>query len=115
MVCLWPLSSPFAQDAPNGGKLFYKYCNMCHYDPGQDKSWRGPSLYKILGKNACESSNSVCSRAMKTAKIVWSDENLDRWLRSPQAMVPGNKMFIIGISNSAERADLIAYFKSFGN
>jgi len=52
---------------------------------------------------------------MKNANIIWSDENLDKWLRSPQSMVPGNKMFIIGISNPAERSDLIAYFKTFDN
>ena len=114
LVAAGTLTGPAqAQDAGNGGKLFNRYCSMCHYDPGQDKSWRGPSLYKILGDNPCDRSTFFCSPALKNAKIVWTEQTLDQWLRSPQGMVPGSKMFITGLSNPQERADIIAYFKGF--
>ena len=41
--------------------------------------------------------------------IVWTPENLDKYLTNPKAMVPGNKMAFPGLPVAQDRADVIAY------
>lgn len=48
--------------------------------------------------------------ALKNSKIVWTEENLDKWLTEPVAMVPGTKMFY-EVQDPKDRADIIAFLK----
>jgi cytochrome c len=50
------------------------------------------------------------SPALRNAKIVWTQENLDKRPTSPQAFIPGTKMFY-EVKNPQDRADLIAFLK----
>ena len=49
-------------------------------------------------------------KELKNAKIVWTEDNLDKWLASPQHLVPGTKMFY-AVADPKDRADLIAFLK----
>jgi cytochrome c len=44
--------------------------------------------------------------------LVWTEENLDKYLTKPKAFVPHNKMSFNGLKKAQDRADVIAYLKS---
>jgi cytochrome c len=46
--------------------------------------------------------------------FTWTDENLDKWIADPKAMIPDSPMALAfpGIADAAERADIIAYLKT---
>jgi cytochrome c len=45
---------------------------------------------------------------------VWTEENIDKWIHDPKAMIPDSMMSLAfaGVPDAAERADIIAYLKS---
>ena len=46
---------------------------------------------------------------MKRSDVTWDATTLDTYVADPQALIPGNRMAFAGISDKAERDDLIAY------
>ena len=72
----------------------------------------GPSLHGVWGRKA-GSLNSFdrYSPALKSSGIVWDEKSLDAWLKSPQSLVPGNRMIFAGIPDAKDRDDLIAFLK----
>jgi cytochrome c len=49
------------------------------------------------------------SDANRNSGIVWTEAVLDKYLISPQAVVPGTKMGYPGQKDEQKRADIIAY------
>jgi cytochrome c len=47
---------------------------------------------------------------MKNAKLVWNDQNLDKFLQNPAALVHGTKMFV-GVPDAAARQHIVAYLQ----
>jgi cytochrome c len=105
------LSAYGAGDALRGAEAFGQ-CAACHaLEP--DRHLTGPSLVGIVGRKAgAAASFGRYSSALVNSGIAWSEENLDRWLTSPERLVPGTSMRIRGISNSSTRQDLIAFLKT---
>ncbi len=98
------LSSPtFAQGA-DGGLLFKQRCQACHTPtPGP----MAPSLKGVVGRKA-GSTNFNYSTALKTSNLVWTKDNLDKFLLGPAKFVPGTKM-VIAVTDPAVRSALIAF------
>jgi cytochrome c len=69
----------------------------------------GPSLHGIFTRKAGEIADFRYSPAMKRSGIVWTQDNLNKFITDPQAMVPGNRMPYAGMADAGARADLIAY------
>lgn len=102
------LASASAANIAHGKELFQAQCAACHSaDPGQNGI--GPSLAGVYGKPAATVPGFQFSPALKHSKIVWTSAALSKFLENPQADVPGTKMPYMGMSNVADRADLIAY------
>lgn len=103
----------FPQDAPNdanrAGKLaFNGSCRTCH-SIKQGDNRLGPNLHGIIGRKAGTEEYGY-SPAMDASDLVWDAEALDRFIRDPQAVVPGNNMKPYGgISNAEVRASIVAY------
>jgi cytochrome c len=92
-------------DAARGEQL-YARCAACHalaYDRV------GPRHCGLLGRGAGSVPGFDYSPAMKRSKLVWTRENLTRFLADPLSVVPGTTMTYAGINDAKERADLIAY------
>ena len=85
-------------------------CAVCHATDGKTKN--GPSLKGIVGRSAGSVAGFHYSRAMKRAHIVWTDQNLDKFLAAPQQVVPGTRMPFSGLPNADKRQKLIAYLNS---
>jgi cytochrome c len=96
---------------PAAGAEIFKKCLVCHTkEAGKNKI--GPSLFGVVGRHSAAIPGYAYSPAMKTAGMVWTDEELDRYLTKPQAVVSGTKMTFPGLPDARERGDLIAYLKT---
>ena len=54
------------------------------------------------------------SPANKDSGIVWTPEELDKYLTSPQTVVPHTKMIFPGLKDEQKRKNVIAYLEQFG-
>jgi cytochrome c len=100
-----------AGDAEKGAALF-RACVACH-SLKTDQNMTGPSLAGVWGRKAGTlSSFERYSPELKSSNIVWDENSLDAWLKSPKSLVPQNRMIFPGMSDSRQRADLIAFLKT---
>ena len=76
------------------------------------KNGIGPSLAGIYGTRAGEVPGYDFSDAMKNSGLTWNAPTLDKYLTSPQKVVPGTKMSFGGLKDADKRKAVIAYLKS---
>ena len=95
-----------AGDAAHG-EVLYQGCQDCH---SIDKNDVGPMHKGVVGRMSGSVPGYGYSQALRNAKIVWTEENLDKWLSDPQQFIPGSRMFY-DVANPNDRADLIAFLK----
>ena len=105
-LVLWWSPANAAGDTARG-EVLYQGCQDCH---SIEKNDVGPMHKSIVGRDAGTVPGYNYSPALRNAKIVWTEENLDKWLTSPQDFIPGTKMFY-EVKNPQDRADLIAFLK----
>ena len=105
MVC----STGFARATGNvaRGQTLYKGCADCHSITENNV---GPMHKGVVGRKAGSVPGYDYSPDLKNSGIVWTEDNLDKWLAGPQAMVPETKMFF-DVPDAQDRADIIAYLK----
>jgi len=73
----------------------------------------GPSLHGVIGRKAGTAQGFGYSSAMKDAGLVWDEQTIDRYIKNPEAVVPGNAMKpFSGIASAEERAKIIAHLKA---
>lgn len=100
-----------AGDVERGAALF-RACAACH-SLRPDRNLTGPSLAGFWGRNAGSlKSFERYSPALKSSDIVWDEKSLDVWLKSPQSLIPNNRMTFPGIPEAGQRADLLAFLKA---
>ena len=99
--------------SPDEARLaFNNHCRTCHVTNEGDHRL-GPSLHNIVGREAGSVPGFAYSSAMRDSTVVWDEENLDRYIENPDAVVPGNNMKpYSGITDAAERARIIAHLKA---
>lgn len=102
-----------AQDAAAGEKDFL-VCRACHQIGPTAKIAVGPVLNGIVGRKAGTYPDYQYSDANKNSGIVWTPEELDKYLTSPQTVVPHTKMIFPGLKEEQKRKDVIAFLEQFG-
>jgi cytochrome c len=109
LACL--IATARADGDPARGEARFQECAACHkLEAGVNEV--GPSLHGIFMRKAGELADFRYSPAMKRSGIVWTVETLDRYIADPQSVIPANRMPYAGMTNAADRADLIAYLKN---
>ena len=99
-----------AGDAGKGAKIFKNLCAVCH---AFTANGTGPNLKGVHGADPASAEGFSYSGAMQGMKgKKWSDNTLDKYLKSPADYAPGNAMAFAGIANGKDRADVIAYLKT---
>jgi cytochrome c len=117
MACMLSSHSALCQDsqgkeATSEQQVFNNACRTCHTIKEGDNR-QGPNLHKIVGRKAGSLPDYNYSSAMKEADFVWDKEKLERFIASPDEVVPGNSMKPYGgLASSDDRAKVIAYLQS---
>jgi cytochrome c len=110
-VVLAALSPAYGQDVATGQKLFRAQCGICH-SPQPGRNIIGPSLFGVVGRHSGRIPDFHYSRANLQSELTWDPSTLDRYLNSPQQVVPGTLMTFPGLKNARERNDVIAYLET---
>jgi len=96
-----------AGDAGAGGALYQARCMACH---SIDYNGVGPAHRGVFGRAAAQAPGFAYSDALKSARVIWNEDTLDRWLADPEKVAPGQRMGV-NVPEAKDRADLIAYLK----
>lgn len=101
------------------GKVVFQQCANCHM-VGPDAATKvGPQLNGVVGRKAASADYPMYSNGMKILGklgVVWNEENLDTLIADPSAVIPGSSMTLFhGVEDDGDRADVIAYLKTFSN
>lgn len=116
VICSLPAGAMAAEGDPAAGENVYKKCKICHQIGEGAKNQVGPQQNGIVGRTAGTGEGFAYSPAMKEAGekgLVWTDENLHKYLENPKEFVPKNKMAFVGLKVEKDRDDVIAYLKKF--
>ena len=116
-------------DVAKGKKIFNK-CKACHKVGGKAKNGVGPQLNGIVGRKAGVAEKFKYSKLLKGAAelgMVWDEETLSKYLdkkganKTLKAFIVEkggkpkgkSKMAFAGLKKPKQRADVIAYLKTF--
>jgi cytochrome c len=105
-------TSHAAGDVAAGKRVFAK-CSNCHQVGPHARGNFGPQLNGILGRTAGTTKDYKYSTAMSSSRVVWTEAKLRAFIKSPDDVVPGNKMRFFGISDEKQLTDLLAYLQTF--
>jgi len=92
-----------------GKKLFDDRCASCH---ASQKQAFGPSLNGVVGRKAGSVAGFPYTDALKNSGVVWTEENLLKWLADPATFVPHAIMPHVAFADPAERVYVVEYLKS---
>ena len=101
------LSQAAAADAVHGKEIYETICGGCHT---MDANRAGPAHRGVYGRKAGLAPGFNYSPALKNSGVVWNEKTLDRWLKDPEAFIPG-QMMGISVDSAKDRADVIEYLK----
>ena len=95
-----------------GQAVFDQKCASCHSAAADlTHGLLGPNLVGVVGRTAGTVPGWDFSQALKDSKVVWTEENLNKWLTDTTAFVPMAQMDL-RVPNRIEREDVIAYLES---
>jgi cytochrome c len=95
---------------PAKGKKIFLQCATCH-SPDKGVNIVGPSLYGVIGRHSGTIPGFRYSEANRNSGITWTEQELFNYLENPQKRIPGTLMTFLGLKNSQQRADVIAFLK----
>ena len=97
------------------GKDVSARCEQCHDLSKGGPNKIGPNLWGVVGRARASHPGFDYSSAMMASHETWSYGELFRYLKSPQAMVPGTKMSFAGLRSEQDRINLIAYLRTLSD
>jgi cytochrome c2 len=103
-----PLSALADPDLAKGEAIFQERCAICHPADGVGQA---PTLTGVVGRKAGAVPGYPYTDALKASGLIWTPQNLSKFLAGPTDMVPGTSMPMT-VPDESERADLIAYLAS---
>ena len=110
LVLCMASAAVYSEGDPTRGLKLFEDCAACHsLEPGAHGI--GPSLYGVFNRQAGQLADYRYSPAMKRSGIIWTADTLDAFIADSQQFVPANRMPYAGMSDAADRADLIAYLQ----
>ena len=117
IVILVGSAPALAQGDAEKGKADFAKCAICHQVGPGAQNLVGPELNGVVGRKAASVEGFAYSAGMKKLGdegFTWTEENLDKWIADPKAMLPDSPMSLTfqGVPDAGERANIIAYLKT---
>ncbi|MGB3627724.1 MAG: cytochrome c family protein [Henriciella sp.] len=106
------LPEPYASADLDRGKRVFLQCQSCHTLEEGGPVVLGPNLHGVFDRTVGEGAGFEYSEALQEADFEWTPEQLDQWLESPRAFLPGNRMTFSGLRRPDDRTAVIAYIMS---
>jgi cytochrome c len=104
------------QGNAEAGEDVFKKCRACH-DVGEGaRNKVGPQLNGIIGRKSGTVEGFAYSDPNKEAGakgLVWTTDEMFKYLENPQAYMPKNRMAFAGLKDEQDRRDVIAYLAKF--
>ena len=103
-----------AGDPKHGSEIFRATCGVCHLARGDANrndalTKIGPNLWGVVGRPAGTLKGFRYSAAMKNSHIVWTDDQLRRYIGAPQKTIPNIRMSFQGLPRPKDAEDVLAY------
>lgn len=94
-----------AQSVERGRALYETRCSACH---SVEINRTGPLHAGVLGRRAGSVEGFTYSNALTASQLLWTRENLLAWLKDPEALIPGQLMFL-NVPDERDREDVVSY------
>jgi cytochrome c oxidase assembly protein subunit 11 len=94
-------------DPVEGKALFGEQCTACH---ALETNKYGPELGDVFGRRAGSAPGYEYSLALRNASLIWTADNLNRWLADPRKFIAGVKM-PIRVLDPIARRNIVAYLR----
>lgn len=93
------------------GAQVWNQCRACHkIEDGANGV--GPHLWNVMGREIASVEGFNYSDALSSKEGVWELENMSAWLENPSEWAPGTSMGYAGLSDPADRVNVIAYINA---
>lgn len=102
----------------DAGQDVFRKCSSCHMVGPDAVNRAGPVLTQIVGAAVAADPDFRYSKAFVAkgeSGAIWDHAALDAFLEDPRGYLPGNRMSFRGLSDAADRANVIAYLTSFAD
>ena len=86
-------------------------CLSCHNMCAGGDDRTGPPLEGIVGRRVASVPGYRYSIALSKKDFIWTERELDAWLKGPSQLVPGTRMTYAGLAERKERKELINYLR----
>jgi cytochrome c len=98
------------------GETAFKKCASCHTVNQGGANGIGPNLYAVMGEAVATGRGGFAfSDGLKAKGGKWDWAAMNEWLINPKKYAEGTKMSFAGLSDPAERANLMAYLNAQGS
>ncbi|MGE7370243.1 c-type cytochrome [Neorhizobium sp. NPDC001467] len=114
-----PIAQLLASADAKAGETSFKKCQSCHDGAKGGPNKVGPNLFGIVNRPIATHEGFSYSAAMKDfskgGEEKWTYDHLNHFLAAPKAYIPGTAMGFAGVKKDDERANLIAYLRTFAD
>ena len=110
-----PLPILLAKADPAKGQTLAKACGACHNFEKGAAAKVGPPLWGVVGRKVASIDGFSYSDAIKAKGGSWSMEEINKFITSPKAYVPGTKMGFAGEESPEKRADIVDYLHTLSD
>ena len=93
-------------------------CKACHSFDASGANNIGPGLYGVLGRKPGTHPGFAYSPAMVAfgaKQPVWDYQHIYEFIAGPQKYIDGTKMTLIGMKDTQDRINVIAYLHTLGS
>jgi cytochrome c len=110
-----PIAVRLASSDPQKGQAAAKQCAACHTFEKGGPNRVGPNLFGIVERAKASVAGFNYSAALKGKGGNWTYDELDHFIASPKAYIPGTSMGYAGLTRGGQRADLINYLHTLSD
>jgi len=100
------------------GQAITAKCASCHLFDAAGTNNIGPGLYGVVGRAPGSHPGFAYDQAMTdfaAKNKTWTYDLLYQFLKAPGSFMPGTKMTFVGLPQSQDRINVIAYLRSNGS